>query len=111
MANTYSCNIVALDTYPSKDSLSDVVYNIHYSYVGTSSEEDSDGNAYSASVIGTIAIGEPDADSFTAFADLTEETVVGWAEAALDLDELKANVDGQITEKITPSQETKQVPW
>ena len=104
--------INALDTYPTQDSLSDVVYNIHWGLVATSDQTDADGNAYTASSIGTQAIAAPEAESFTAFEDLTQEIVEAWLEASdLDVDEIKASLDAQITEKITPTSVTKATPW
>ena len=50
MATTYSWKINALDTYPTKDSLADVVYAVHYSYIATSDQNDSDNNPYSTNL-------------------------------------------------------------
>jgi len=112
MANTYSWTINALDTYPSVDSLSDVVYNIHWGLTATSDQTDSDGNPYTASAIGTQTISEADSSSFTAFDDLTQSTVESWLEASdLEIADIKAGLDSQITEKITPSSVTKATPW
>ena len=50
--------------------------------------------------------------SFVAFADLDAAKVQSWVEAALTSDtvaELKANLDEQIAEKITPTSVTKQI--
>ena len=112
MANTYSWTINALDTYPTQDSLSDVVYNIHWGLTATSDQTDSDGNAYTASAIGTQVVGAADSESFTAFADLTQSDVEGWLEASdLEIADIKAGLDSQITEKITPTSVTKSTPW
>jgi hypothetical protein len=112
MANTYSWTINALDTYPSVDSLSDVVYNIHWGLTATSDQTDSDGNPYTASAIGTQTIGEADSSSFTAFEDITQSTVESWLEASdLEIAGIKAGLDSQITEKITPTSVTKATPW
>jgi hypothetical protein len=61
MANTYAWTINKLDVRPTQDSLSDVVYNIHWTYTATSDQLDKEGNAYSTSLIGTSPVGEPDA--------------------------------------------------
>lgn len=112
MANTYSWVINALDTYPTQDLFSDVVYNIHWGMVATSDQTDADGNAYTASSIGTQTVAAPDADNYTAFEDLTKEIVEAWLEASeLDVDSIKANLDTQIEEKITPTSVTKNAPW
>lgn len=112
MANTYSWTINALDTYPSQDSLTDVVYNVHWTLTCTSTQTDSDGVAYSATSIGTQTVSAPDSDNFTEFDDLTQEDVEGWLESSdLDIQQIKSSLDSSISEKITPTSETKDVPW
>jgi hypothetical protein len=111
MANTYSWAINALDTYPSQDSLADVVYNIHWGLTAESDQTDADGNAYTANSIGTQTVVAPDADDYTAFEDLTQEIVEAWLEASdLDVEAIKEGLDTQIVEKITPTSVTKQLP-
>ena len=112
MANTYSWAINALDTYPSQEDLADVVYNVHWGLTATSDQNDTDGNAYIATSIGTQTVSAPNADGFTAFDDLTQEIVETWLEASdLDVDAIKAGLDAQITENITPTSVTKSTPW
>ena len=111
MANTYSWQINALDTYPSQEDLTDVVYNIHWGMTATSDQTDADGNAYTANSIGTQTVAAPDADDYTAFEDLTQEIVGAWLEASdLDVEAIKEGLDTQIVEKITPTSVTKQLP-
>lgn len=112
MPNTYSWTINALDTYPTQDSLTDVVYNIHWGLTATSDQTDTDGNAYAATSIGTQTVEAPNAADYTAFNDLTQEIVETWLEASnLDVDAIKAGLDAQIAEKITPTSVTKNAPW
>tara|TARA_R100001510_G_C7639982_1_gene197688 strand:- start:1213 stop:1548 length:336 start_codon:yes stop_codon:yes gene_type:complete len=111
MATTYSWKINALDTYPTKDSLADVVYNVHYSYIATSDQKDSNGNPYSTDFIGAVQIGDPDSKNFTAFADLKESTVIGWIESVLDVTTMKSSIDTALADIITPPTVTKKVPW
>ena len=50
--------------------------------------------------------------AFTAFADLTASDVQGWVETAMGADAvtaLKAGLDAQIAEKITPTSVTKTI--
>ena len=111
MANTYSWQINALDTYPSQESLTDVVYNIHWGLTAESGQTDADGNAYTASSIGTQIVAAADADDYTAFENLTQEVVEAWLEASdLDVEAIKEGLDAQIEEKITPTSVTKQLP-
>ena len=112
MANTYTWQINALDTNPTQGELADVVYNIHWGLTATSEETAEDGNPYTATSIGTQSVAAPDGESFTAFENLTQEIVEGWLETSdLDVEAIKASLDSQITEAITPTSVTKSVPW
>ena len=111
MATTYSWKINALDTYPTKDSLADVVYGVHYSYIATSDQKDSDDNPYSTDFVGVVQVGDHDSKNFTAFADLEESTVVAWIESVLDVTAMKSSVDTALANIITPPTVTKEVPW
>lgn len=112
MANTYSWHINALDVRPTQDSLTDVVYNIHWKLSATAPNLDDNSNPlYVANSIGTQTVAAPDSDNFTAFEDLTQEIVETWLEASdLDVEAIKASLDAQLVEKITPTSVTKQLP-
>ena len=99
MANTYAWTINKLDVRPTQDSLSDVVYNIHWTYTATSDQLDSDGNAYTAQAIGTSPVGEPDPENFTDFANLTQSQVEGWLTADGSLENIGDHVDSIIEKK------------
>jgi|TARA_R100000081_G_C4812651_1_gene172355 hypothetical protein len=111
MANTYAWTINKLDVRPTQNSLSNVVYNVHYSYTATSDQTDSNNNAYKSTVIGVAKIDEPNSEDFTAFDELTQSDVEAWLIDNLDVNQLKSNLDNLITEKITPTSVTKDVPW
>lgn len=107
MAITYKWTINALDAKISHDSKDNVINAIHWSYSGSEGEAP---NIFSASSIGTHSI-EYDADNFTAYADLTEEQVIGWLEAALDVDAMKASLDAQIALLKAPVDKTFHLPF
>jgi len=113
MAISYEWNVSTVDTYPTKDSKSDVVHNVHWRLTATDdANNDAEGNPQTASVYGSQALDTSDLSSFTAFADLTASDVQGWVEAALGADEvteMKAGLDAQIAEKITPTSVTKTI--
>jgi hypothetical protein len=113
MAINYVWDVSTVDTYPTKDSNSDVVYNVHWRLTATDdANTDSNGNNWTAEVYGSQGLDTDDISSFTAFADLTSSDVQGWVEAALTADkvtELKASLDAQIAEKITPTSVTKTI--
>lgn len=116
MAINYAWDVSTVDTYPTKDSNSDVVYNVHWRLTATDdANNDSDGNPQTSSVYGSQSLDTDDISSFTAFADLTSSDVQGWVEAALNANDkdyvknMKANLDAQIAEKITPTSVTKTI--
>ena len=113
MAINYAWDVSTVDTYPTKDSNSDVVHNVHWRLTATDdANTDSDGNNWTAEVYGSQGLDTDSISSFTAFADLTSSDVQGWVEAALGADEvtaLKASLDAQIAEKITPTSVTKTI--
>ena len=113
MAISYSWNVSTVDTYPTHNSQSDVVYNVHWRLTATDdANKDSDGNNWTAEVYGTQVVDTSDLSSFTAFADLTASDVQGWVETALGADvvtEMKASLDAQIAEKVTPTSVTKTI--
>jgi len=113
MAIGYTWDVSTVDTYPTHNSQSDVVYNVHWRLTATDdTNQDSDGNNWTATSYGSQAVDTSDLSSFTAFADLTASDVQGWVEAALGADEvtaLKAGLDAQIAESITPTSVTKTI--
>ena len=113
MAIGYTWDVSTVDTYPTKDSKSDVVYNVHWRLTATDdTNKDSDGNNWTATTYGSQSVDTSDLSSFIAFADLKASDVQGWVEAALGADEvtaMKASLDAQIAELITPTSVTKTI--
>ena len=113
MAIGYTWDVSTVDTYPTKDSKNDVVYNVHWRLTATDdTNKDSDGNNWTATTYGSQGVDTSDLSSFTAFADLKASDVQGWVEAALGADEvtaMKTALDAQIAELITPTSVTKTI--
>ena len=113
MAINYVWDVSTVDTYPTKDSNSDVVYNVHWRLTATDgTNKDSEGEYWTADVYGSQGLDTDSISSFTAFGSLDAAKVQGWVEAALTADkvtEMKAGLDAQIAEKITPTSVTKQI--
>ena len=113
MAINYAWDVSTVDTYPTKDSNSDVVHNVHWRLKATDdTNKDSDGNNWTAEVYGSQGLDTDSISSFVAFADLDAAKVQGWVEAALTEDtvnELKSGLDAQIAAKITPTSVTKTI--
>ena len=118
MAITYAWDVKTCDTYPSytdgqdpANTESDVVYNVHWRLTAEDdANQDADGNNITATVYGSQGLDVSDLGTFTAWADLTSSDVQGWVEAAIGADEvtaMKAGLDAQITEIVTPTSVTK----
>lgn len=113
MAISYKWDVKTVDTYPTKDSKSDVVYNVHWRLTATDdTNNDADGNPQTATVYGSQGLDTSDLSSFTAFADLTASDVQGWVEAALTSDtvnDMKDGLDSTIEELVTPTSVQKTI--
>ena len=113
MAINYAWDVSTVDTYPTKDSNSDVVHNVHWRLTATDgTNKDSDGNNWTSEAYGTQDLDTDSISSFVAFGSLDAAKVQGWVEAALTADtvtELKSGLDAQIALKITPTSVTKQI--
>ena len=118
MAITYTWDVKTCDTYPSytdsqdpANTESDVVYNVHWRLTAEDdANQDAEGNNITATVYGSQGLDVSDLGTFTAWADLTSSDVQGWVETAIGADEvtaLKAGLDAQIIEIVTPTSVTK----
>ena len=111
MAINYTWDVSTCDTYPTKSGKSNVVHNVHWRLTATDdTNNDSDGNPQTATVYGSQGLDTSDLSSFTNWSSLDAAKVQGWVEAALTADTvtaMKAGLDAQIAEKITPTSVTK----
>lgn len=104
MSMEYKWSVNPLECVPSQGSLTNIIKTIHWRYTGT------DGT-YSADVYGSMGLEDPEAGSFIAFDDLTEETVIGWLESKLEVETLQANINSNIETQINPPIVSKSAPW
>jgi hypothetical protein len=79
----------------------DIVTTVHWSAIKQDDE-------FTASSYG--AVGVDAGDTVIPFDELTEDTVIEWVEAKLDLVELENNLDAQIQEQKTPKVASG-LPW
>jgi len=111
MAISYTWDCKTCDTYPTKSSKSNVVYNVHWRLTATDgTNKDSDGNNWTATTYGTQAVSTDDLSSFTNWSSLTNADVQGWVETALTADTvtaMKTGLDAVIAEKVSPTSVTK----
>jgi hypothetical protein len=93
-----------MNCYPQKDGNTNVVFTAHWTCAGT------DGT-YSTSVYNTCNI--PLAQgTFTPYADLTQEQVLGWCWAnGVIKDAIEEAVKQQLANLANPSEVTQPLPW
>jgi hypothetical protein len=108
MSVTYTWLITGLRTKTEGNNL-DAVVQTHWKKIGT------DEHGHTASFIGATPFTSVDVPSgeFVAFADLTEETVLGWIQAAINSDPTyRAHIDERIQKKLDYYHVTEpSLPW
>ena len=111
MAINYEWQVGECKVYPTKSGKSNVVWNVHWKLTATDdTNKDSDGNNLIASSYGTQNLNTDDLSSFKNWSSLTNSDVQGWVETALTADTvtaMKASLDSNISQQITPSSVTK----
>ena len=110
MAITYKWDIPTMNAHIQADGQDNVIYTVHYRYTGT---EESGGEAYSSTNIGTQSYTYVKGETFTPYAD-TEEfeaLVIGWLEGSLDVDQMQVSIAANIQSQITPVNEDLYFTW
>ena len=102
---TYNWTISALNCIPQTAEGQDYVVTAHWQLTGT------DGT-YTGSVYNTCSFPVESKTSFTPYADLTLNQVLGWIWAnGVDKDATEAAVAQQIENQINPPIVTPPLPW
>lgn len=106
MAIKYSWSFPSFECAPSLDGLTDVVKTIHWRYSGV------DG-VYQNDLYGSVGLDEPQANNFTPFEELSQNTVVSWVleKAQYSLTEMKSIISTNINNQKNPPIVTKTAPW
>ena len=101
---TITWAVTAMNAYPQEAGNTDVVFNIHWTCSGVQDE-------FSASIYNTTQVPTPEG-SFTPFAALTQEQVLGWIWGnGVDKAATEAAVQQQINNQINPPVVTPKLPW
>lgn len=101
MSTTYTWKIKDLE----RETADGYIYTAHYTI-------DASDGTYAASAYGSIPFERP--ETLVPYADLTEETVIGWVKETLGgedkVNEIHATLQNQIVEQRTPTKATG-LPW
>jgi len=101
----FNWTVSAMDYTVSQDGHTNVVNTVHWRVSKT--DGDHSGSSY-----GTVGLEAP-SGTFVEWDDITEETAVGWAKAALGDEQVaavEASIDAQIAEQANPTSGTG-VSW
>ena len=105
MANTYTWQIDAIDYYPTAESQTDVVFNVHWRCNAT------DGT-HNATIYNTCPVTYTAGSPFTPFANLTKTQVLGWIWAdGVNETATQTALDGMIAAQVTPAVVTINNPF
>jgi hypothetical protein len=110
MAITYKWDIPAMNAHIQAEGEENVIYTVHYRYTGS---EESNGQVYSSTTIGTQSYTYVAGEPFTPYEDTEafENVVIGWLEDSLDIQAMQASIDANIQSQITPVNEDLYFTW
>jgi len=104
---TTTWNVVQMDCYPEYEGNTDIVFTVHWS----ASAQDEEFSGYSYGSQGLTL--DPEA-TFTPFAELTKEVVIGWVKSAMGEEgvaAIEANLATQIENAKNPPIVNPPLPW
>mgnify|MGYP003645110038 FL=1 len=110
MAITYTWDIPQMNAHIESDGEDNVIYTVHYRYTGS---EESGGETYSSTNIGTQGYTYVAGEPFVPYADTEafEDVVIGWLEDSLDVPAMQASIAATIALEITPVNEDLYFTW
>lgn len=102
--------ITSMNRTLAEGDLSDVVTTLHFECTDSQTVGDV---THNGRVYGTVALEAPDADDFTAYADISHDDAVTWAKAVIGSDQVSA-YEQAVADQIELSKnpvESRGVPW
>ena len=110
MAITYKWDIPQMNAHIQAEGEDNVIYTVHYRYTGS---EESGGETYSSTQIGTQSYTYVAGDPFVPYADTEafEAVVIGWLEGSLDVAAMQASIAATIALEIAPVNEDLYFTW
>lgn len=107
MAIEYTWLVEQMEAYPQKDGFSDVVFTVHWRVNAADGQ-------YFSTVYGSQGVTLNPDETFTPYADLTQEQVIAWVKDAMGqghVASIEDNLAGLIANQITPPVVTPPLPW
>ena len=107
MSVTNTWVIEQMNCYPTYESQTDVVFNVHWRVSAT------DGT-YNATSYGTQGVTYAAGSPYTPFADLTQAQVIGWVQDAMGPEQvatIEAGLAANIANQVNPPVVNPPLPW
>jgi hypothetical protein len=107
MSITTTWIVEQMNCYPTYESQTDVVFNVHWRVNAT------DGT-YNATSYGTVGVTYVAGSPYTPFAQLTQAQVVGWVQESLGAEQvtkIEASLATNIANQINPPVVSPPLPW
>ena len=98
----YEWDCRTVDVYPSKEDLTNVIYNVHYRVTGT--DEDN----ISETIIGTIGLNTENIIDFISIDQLTNDNVVVWVKETMGEDQV-SSIENAIASTIDDKKNPKSI--
>ena len=110
MAITYKWKISQMDAHIEAEGQQNVIYTVHYAYTGS---EDHESVTYSDSIVSTENFEYTAGEPFVSYenTEAFENTVIGWLEAALDVQAMQDSITAGIQAKTNPVNEKLYFTW
>jgi hypothetical protein len=103
--NTYEWIISKLEVMPQVGNVDNYVVHCHWKYVatdGTITKEDYGLQAFEP---------DPAQQNYVPYESLTKEIVEGWLNSSINVEAMKASLDGKIQDELQPSIVSLPIPW
>ena len=107
MSVTNTWVIEQMNCYPTYESQTDVVFNVHWRVNAT------DGT-YNATSYGTVGATYVAGSPYTPYADLTQAQVIGWVQDAMGPEQvasIESGLSTSIANQVNPPVVTPPLPW
>jgi predicted nucleotidyltransferase len=101
---TFTWSFPQFCTKPLMGDLADVVCEVHWRLRA-------DDGVHRAEVYGSVALPEPDPETFTDFDALDPATVTAWVSNLLDVAGLEARLADMLAEQAEPTLVSRLAPW
>lgn len=100
----FKWSITTMTVMPIINDLSNVVITVGWTYSLTYL-------GFTKILYGALELDKPDPNSYTPYNELTEEEVISWLSAKLNVDDFQQNLLNQVNQEFVPRPTILPIPW